>query len=228
MTRHLYLFLLLFLLCAVGVWSWLARPWEGWTLTDKDKGKAPQGVVIDRYDRLLDEYVSLGSYAALHRMNTEYTAQTTMLIEDVLELGSAMEPDVEKRMRYLYLDSTMQELLDAVHSQYNDIKDLEAQFDSAFKDEKLYNPTFKRPRVYTQIGRLGRSIVVNDSLIGISLDKYLGADSPFYEGRFTDEQRARMNRSDIVPDAIKAYNELNYPKRLDIIYDENGSFSHPR
>ena len=228
MTRHRYLFILLFLLCAVGVWSWLARPWEGWTLTDEDKGNAPQGVVIDRYDRLLDEYVSLGSYTALHRMNTEYTAQTTMLIEDVLELGSAMEPDVEKRMRYLYLDSTMQELLDAVHAQYADIKDIEASFESAFKEQERINPRFKRPHVYTQIGRLGQSIVVNDSLIGISLDKYLGADSPFYEGRFTDEQRARMNRSDIVPDAIKAYNELKQPKRLIPTYDDSEPFSNSR
>ncbi len=205
MTRHLYLFLLLILLCAVGVWSWLARPWEGWMLEDDGDSKAQRGFVIDRYDRILDEYVSLGSYTALHRMNTDYTAQTTMLIEDVLQLGSAMEPDAEKRMRYLFLDSTMQELLDSVHAQYNDIRDLEADFERAFKEQERKDPMFRRPHVYTQIGRLGRNIVVNDTLIGISLDMYLGTDSPFYDGRFSDEQRQHMTRSDIVNDAIKAY-----------------------
>ena len=207
MTRHLYLFLLLFLLCAVGVWSWMARPWEGWGLETDDGGKAHQGIVIDRYDRLLDEYVSLGSYTALHRMNTDYTAQTTMLIEDVLQLGSAMEPDAEKRMRVLFLDSTMQELLDSVHAQYTDIRDLENDFDRAFKEQERKDPNFRRPHVYTQIGRLGRNVVVNDTLIGISLDMYLGADSPFYNGRFTYEQRSRMNRSHIVSDAIEAYTQ---------------------
>lgn len=206
MRRYLYLFTLLLLLCAVGVWSWLARPWEGWTL-ESDHEQPHSGIVIDRYDRVLDEYVSLGSYTALHKMNTEYTALTTKLIEDVLELGSAMEPDVENRMRYLYLDSTMQELLDAVHAQYNDVRDLEAEFDRAFKEEEQRNPSFQRPHVYTLIGRLGRSIVVSDTIIGISLDKYLGADSPFYDGRFSDEQRAHMNRSDIVRDALSAYKE---------------------
>ena len=206
MRRYLYLFTLLLLLCAVGVWSWLARPWEGWTL-ESDHEQPHSGIVIDRYDRVLDEYVSLGSYTALHKMNTEYTALTTKLIEDVLELGSAMEPDVENRMRYLYLDSTMQELLDAVHAQYHDVRDLEAEFDRAFKEEEQRNPSFQRPHVYTLIGRLGRSIVVSDTIIGISLDKYLGADSPFYDGRFSDEQRAHMNRSDIVRDALSAYKE---------------------
>ncbi len=208
MKRYIYFFTLLLLLCTVGVWSWLARPWEGWTLNN-DKRHAHSGIVIDRYDHVLDEYVSLGSYTALHKMNTEYTAVTTKLIEDVLELGSAMEPDVEKRMRYLYLDSTMQELLDAVHAQYNDVKDLEAEFDLAFKQEEDSNPSFRRPHVYALIGRLGRSIVVGDTIIGISLDKYLGADSPFYNGRFTDEQRAHMNRKDIVKDALEAYKAQN-------------------
>ncbi|MBQ6434351.1 MAG: gliding motility protein GldB [Bacteroidaceae bacterium] len=218
MKRNLFLAILLALLCAVGVWSWLAHPWEGWALASDSQVKK-KGFVIDRYDRLLDEYVSLGSYTALHRMNTDYTAQTTMLIEDVLELGSAMEPDVEKRMRYLYLDSTMQELLDAVHAQYNDISDIEKDFDNAFKTQEKRDPDFRRPRVYTQIGRLGRSIVVNDTLIGISLDKYLGKDSPFYDGRFTDEQRARMSRAFIVSDALNAYLEHKKPKLKPYFHD---------
>ncbi|MBQ9286254.1 MAG: hypothetical protein IJ209_08250 [Bacteroidaceae bacterium] len=226
--RRSLLFILLFLLCAVGVWSWLERPWEGWALTDDGARKGQQTVKIDRYDRLLDEYVSLGSYTALHKMNTEYSAQTTMLIEDVLQLGSAMEPDIEKRMRYLYLDSTMQELLDAVHAEFNDVKDIERLFEDRFRYQERINPRFKRPQVYTQIGRLGRSIVVNDTLIGISLDKYLGTDSPFYEGRFSDEERKRMRRYDIVNDAIEAYIEYKRPKILvpNFYYDE--SFSHPR
>jgi hypothetical protein len=36
------------------------------------------------------------------------------------------------------------------------------------------------PRIYTQIGSLDQSIVVDDSILGISLDKYLGADHPVY------------------------------------------------
>lgn len=220
--------MLLLLLCAVGVWSWLARPWEGWGLEDDNSSKAQHGVVIDRYDRVIDEYVSLGSYTALHRMNTDYTAQTTMLIEDVLQLGSAMEPDAEKRMRYLFLDSTMQELLDSVHTQYTDIRDLEADFERAFKEQEMKDPTFRRPHVYAQIGRLARNIVVNDTLIGISLDMYLGTDSPFYDGRFTDEQRQHMNRSDIVSDAIRAYTEHRQALPHTINYDSFDHISLPR
>lgn len=160
---------------------------------------------IDRFDRVLDEYVSLGSYTALHQMNTQYPMETKLLIEDVLELGRVDEADVEKRLRYYYLDSTVQVLLDEVHRQYGDLSDIESDFDQVFKALRKEDPSFRVPHVYTQISCLNQSIVVGDTLIGISLDKYLGADFPLYREYYSDEQRAQMNRSAIVSDAISAY-----------------------
>lgn len=201
MKRILTLLFLLILLCAVGIWSWMAKPWEGWFMDDQQE----TSVKIDRYDRVLDEYVSLGSYTALHVMNTRYPVETKLLIEDVLELGLVDEPDVEKRLRYLYLDSTVQVLLDEVHRQYSDLSDLEADFYHVFQEIKKKDPSFRTPHIYAQISCLKQSIVVSDTLIGISLDKYLGADFPLYRTYYSDEQRAQMNRSAIVSDAIGAY-----------------------
>ena len=138
-------------------------------------------------------------------MNTQYPMETKLLIENVLEIGHVEEPNVERRLRYFYLDSTVQELLDEVHRQYGDLSDLEADFESAFAELKKQDPTFQRPHVYTQISCLHQSIVVGDTLIGISLDKYLGADFPLYQQYYTEEQRAQMTREAIVQDAINAY-----------------------
>lgn len=216
MRRFLTLLSLLILLCAVGVWSWLAKPWEGWFIDEKPA----MTMKIDRYDRLLDEYVSLGSYTALHRMNTQYPMETKLLIEDVLELGRVDEPDVEKRLRHYYLDSTVQVLLDEVHRQYSDLSDVEADFEHVFRQLKKEDPSFREPHVYSQVSCLNQSIVVGDTLIGISLDKYLGTDFPLYKEYYSDEQRAQMNRSAIVSDAISAYMQylknvsdpLSYPR----------------
>lgn len=216
MKRKFILSVLVILLCAVGVWSWLAKPWEGWR-TDEEPDTETS---IDRFDRLLDEYVSLGSYTALHRMNTQYPTETKLLIENVLELGAVDEPDIEKRLRTYYLDSTVQVLLDEVHRQYGDLSDLERDFDHAFKELKQKDPSFRVPHVYTQISCLNQSIVVGDTLIGISLDKYLGADFPLYRAYYSEEQRQQMTRSAIVSDAVSAY--LQYGKLND------HPFSHPR
>ncbi len=205
MKRHFPLFILLILLCAIGVWSWTAQPWKDW----KKGGPDENAVVLDRYDRVLDEYVSLGSYTALHRMNTQYPMQTKLLIEDVLKLGVVNEPDVELRLRHYYLDSTVQVLLDEVHRQYSDMSDIEADLNSAFEELKKQDPNFKMPHIYTQVSCLNQSIVVSDTLIGISLDKYLGEDFPLYAEYYTAEQRAQMTRDAIVRDAINAYQQYS-------------------
>lgn len=202
MRRQIILISLTILLCAIGVWSFVYRPWE--------KGERPfnahkNEVVIERYDRVLDEYVSLNSYTALNRMNTQYPQETKLLIEDVLKLGMVNEPDIEKRLRHFYLDSTVQVLLDEVHRQYSDMSDIEKDFSTVFEELRKKNPDFRTPHIYTQVSCLNQSIVVSDTLIGISLDKYLGKDFPLYADFYKPEQRAQMNRDAIVRDAMNAY-----------------------
>ncbi len=167
---------------------------------------------IYRFDRVLDEYVSLGSGTALHRMNTQFPSETKLLIEDVLELGDVSDVGIERELRYYYIDSTVQVLLDEVHRQYADISDLEKDFAHVFKLLKKKDPEFRTPRIYTQISCLNQSIVVSDTLIGISLDKYLGHDFPLYQEFYTPEQCQQMDRKNIVTDAISTY--LQYHRRI--------------
>ena len=199
MRRSTILQTLLLALCAIGVWSWLERPWEGW------QGRPAPAMRIERFDRILDEYVSLGSNTALARMNMEYPRQTKMLIENVLNIGRIDEPDIEKKLRTYYLDSTVQVLLEEVHRQYADLSDVEAALQKAFDEAKKQDPTLRTPRVYAQISCLRQSIIVSDTLIGISLDKYLGADFPLYRDYYSEEQRRQMTRDSIASDALRFY-----------------------
>lgn len=160
---------------------------------------------IERFDRVLDEYVSLGSNTALARMNMEYPRPTKLLIEDVLKIGNINEPEIEKRLREYYLDSTVQVLLDEVHRQYADVSDLEAAFNEAFAKRLQTDPDYKVPHIYTQVSCLRQSILVSDTMIVISLDKYLGADFPLYKEYFSEEQRQQMTRENIVSDALQYY-----------------------
>jgi len=216
--RSYVLIALVALLCAVGIWSWMAEPWEGWYMQEQNEKKSSD-LHIERFDRVLDEYVSLGNYSALHQLNTEYPLETKLLIENVLELGTVDEPDIEKRLRYFYLDSTVQILLEEVHRQFGDISKLEHDLNLQLDKLSKECPNYRRPRVYTQISCLKQSIVVSDTLIGISLDKYLGSDFPLYQEYYSEEQRQQMTHEAIVNDAIKAYgdylnhNQKEYAKR---------------
>ena len=183
---------------------WSSVPW--WTDSQSHKGEK-----IFRYDRLVDEFVSLNSFTSLQRMNTEYPAATRLLIEEVLAIGAVQEPRIEQRLREYYLDSTMQVLLEDVHDEYTDLNVEEAEISSVFEQVKKADLSFRIPFMYTQISGLNQSIVVGDSLLGISLDKYLGRDYPLYRKYYHDYQRRVMDRSWLVSDALFYYLSHEYP-----------------
>ena len=86
---------------------WNADAWWADDATEKNSH-------IFRYDRLVDEFVSLNSFSALQQMNTEYPVPTRLLIENVLGIGSVEDAHIEQRLRDYFLDSTMQLLLQDV------------------------------------------------------------------------------------------------------------------
>ena len=105
----------------------------------------------------------------------------------------------------------MQVLLEDVHDEYTDLNVEEAEISSVFEQVKKADPSFRIPFMYTQISGLNQSIVVGDSLLGISLDKYLGRDYPLYRKYYHDYQRRVMDRSWLVSDALFYYLSHEYP-----------------
>ena len=190
------------LTCVGCQWQWRNGNHE------KDNGR----IAVERYDRLEQHFLTSGDVAALQQMKTEYPVQTRTLIENVLQIGHVDEPDINVRFLSFFRDSTLQTLMSDVQEQYDDMSDVEQQLTDAFQRLADMIPTLQLPRVYTQIGSLDQSIVVDDGLLGISLDKYLGADHPVYlRYGYTDRQRAMMTREYIVPDCLGFYLLSLYP-----------------
>ena len=82
------------------------------------------------------------------------------------------------------------------------------------------------PEIYTQIGSFDQSIVVGNNTLGVSLDKYLGIDYPFYVSHYSEEQRQLMVRSMIVPDCLGFYLLSLYPMSRDVMATQTGRDQH--
>ena len=197
MVRKLYFISLFLLTICVGC---------QWKMSPSVDEKEPDGVTIERYDRVEELYLTMADFAALHQLKTDYPIQTRTLIEDVLQLGPANDPDINMRWLMYFQDSTLQALLRDVERQYDNIDDINQQLTMAFGQLGKMIPGMEPPKVYTQIGSLDQSIVVTDSMLAISLDKYLGADYPAYlRYGYTESQRKMMSREYIVPDCLGFY-----------------------
>lgn len=162
-------------------------------------------VRIQRYDRIESLYLTTGDYSALQQMKTYFPMQTRTLIEDVIGLGQVNDPDINTKFLHFFQDSTLQNMLQCVQQQYADIDDINDELSSAFERLKEELPSLRIPEIYTQIGTFDQSIIVGHRMLGISLDKYLGADYPFYCNHYSERQRSMMTRSMIVPDCLAFY-----------------------
>ena len=170
-----------------------------------------QGVEVCRYDRLESQYLTTSDFSALQQMNTDYPIQTRTLIEDMLKLGEIDDPEINKKFLSFYQDTVLQALISDAESKYANIDDINSQFEKAFSNLKKYLPNVHVPMIYMQIGALDQSIIIGNSSIGISIDKYLGEDYPLYKRYYPASQRKSMNRCNIVPDAMCFYLMSLYP-----------------
>ena len=80
--------------------------WDG-----KSGNTADVDVRVARYDRLQYEYVTMNSFSALQKMNTDYPQVTKLLIEDVLAIGEVDDMKINDRMLEYYSDSTLLTLM---------------------------------------------------------------------------------------------------------------------
>ena len=182
-----------------------------WQLKTADADSDDVQVSIERYDRIESLYLTTGDLSALQQMNTVYPMQTRMLIENVLRIGKVDDAKINARLLHFFQDSTLQQMLADVRKQYENLDDLNEELSSAFERLKDEIPSLEIPQVYTQIGSFDQSIIVGGNTLGISLDKYLGSDYPFYLEHYNDMQRSMMKRDMIVPDCLVFYLVSLYP-----------------
>lgn len=171
---------------------------------------------IERYDRIEAFFLTTGDFSALQQMQTRYPMQTRRLIEDVIQLGKVDDAHINARFLSFFQDSTLQSLIAEVGRQYGDMEDIDKMLSRSFARLSQLLPDVKTPVVYTQIGSLDQSVVVDEGLLGISLDKYLGADYPLYvKYGYSEKQRSMMVRDYIVPDCLSFYLLSLYPSPSD-------------
>lgn len=188
----------------------------GWRLRPGGGERQPGDVVVERYDRIQSLYLTTGDFSALQQLNTEYPMQTRALIEDVLKIGRVNDPEINAKFLKFYQDTVLQSLINEVEQQYATMDDINEGLTEAFGRLRKEVPEIAVPQVYTQIGALDQSIVVGNNTLGISLDKYLGADYPLYLKYYPEAQREQMVRSMIVPDCMVFYILSQFPMPHDL------------
>ena len=173
--------------------------------TGKVAEQKDEGISVLRYDKLLSEYVRSNSFSAMQKLTMDYRMPTKILIEDVLAIGTVKDDTISQRLQKFYSDTTLVRLMNDVETQFPNLDAEEEGLTKGFRKLKKEVPDTEVPLVYSQISAFNESIVLVDSLLGISLDKYMGEDYPLYKRFYYDYQCRSMRPERIVPDCFSFY-----------------------
>ncbi|NRD19398.1 gliding motility lipoprotein GldB [Winogradskyella eckloniae] len=103
-------------------------------------------------------------------------------------------------------DSLQIELLSEVQTKFPNVKETKEELTGLFQHLKYYDKTFKTPRVITLTNDVAYrdKTFVNDSIVLIALDNYLGASHEFYQN-IPMYIAANMKKDQIVSDVANGY-----------------------
>jgi hypothetical protein len=167
---------------------------------------------IDRMEQSLFA-VPIDSVAEkIPQLQHHYGQMFALYCRGILDIGLPDDPDFPLRLTGFLTDPHMNMAYRKVTESFPDLSGLEKKLSNAFSRYHRAFPEKIVPEIYTLISGFNQSMIISDSLLAISLDKYLGAGEEMYARLgFAVYQRKLMDRQYIASDCMKAWAYGEFP-----------------
>ena len=126
-------------------------------------------------------------------------------------MKSPAMPGFFDKLANYYSEPTLKGLYTDAVRQYDNVSQIEQALGNGFTWLKTCFPSMQIPAIYMHVSGFNQNVLVGDSLLSISIDKYLGEEYPLYQDFFYDFQRRLMTPEHIVPDYLTGWLMSEYP-----------------
>lgn len=176
--------------------------------TSPDVSDITADVHIARFEHDLfginpDNYVQ-----QLSELNRKYPTFFGLFVSQIMNFGEPQDTaKTYAQLLNFVQNPDMKFLYDTCTQQYSDLSGMEKELTQGMKYLKHYLPNAQIPTVVSHISAFGPAVVtVNDELIGINLDMFMGSGfAPYSTPDFPQYLRRRFRREYIAPNSFKAY-----------------------
>ena len=169
---------------------------------------------ISRFDSVLFQWIDSDDYTILADIKKEYPLMLEMLGKALFQSNNIDSAFFDYLINY-YSEPTLKSLYkDAMTFYYSgspETTQAKKELSFGFAQMKKHFPSMKIPAVYMHVSGLLQNIIVADSLLSFSIDKYMGADYPLYTDFFHAYQRKCMTPGRIAKDGLSAWLKSEYP-----------------
>lgn len=148
----------------------------------------------------------------LPELKAAYGEFFSIFTYEMIAIGGDEQENFVEMLNSFVADSMIRGLVDSVAEKVDTVF-LRKELEQAFRHYRYYFPGKPIPNIYTCISGFNQSVVTSENVIGISLDKYLGAKSSYYQQLALPlYKRKNMNPVNMIPDVMYAWAMTEWPK----------------
>jgi len=171
---------------------------------------------INRFDSALYRWIETDDSLYLKQVYNRYPQMLDVLgkalfkssiIDTIAYLTNLINYFSEPALKSLYKDA-----LGYFSDDSSVIRFVREELTFDFENMLKFFPDVKIPAVYIHVSGFQQNIIVADSLLSFSADKYLGEDYPLYLQFFYNYQRSSMKPERIAKDCLIAWLKSEYPE----------------
>ena len=168
-------------------------------------------VHVIRFDKELFRMIDTRDTAMWPGLVDRYPEMLDIIGKGILNLRSVEVPGFRDKLLNYYSEPTLKNLYRDAIAKYDSITEIENALGHGFATLKEHLPATQVPAIYMHVSGLNQNVLVGDSLLSLSIDKYMGKDYPLYQDFFYEGQRARMRAELIAPDYLAGWLMSEYP-----------------
>jgi hypothetical protein len=177
---------------------------------DVDTSKINVKLDIKRLDK--DLMVNYPDTPDVYQLINKYGNFLELYSKFVIEAGDPSSKDFALSLMSFNRYCDENQIPAKVEHVFGDFKTVESELITAFKYYKYYFPKKKIPQLYTYLSNFSISVVVDEGLLGIGLDKYLGTNFEMYQKLGLDQYKInKMHKAMIPVDCMRAIAESEFP-----------------
>jgi hypothetical protein len=172
---------------------------------DPDVSNVPIKIIIHRLDKdLFSANIDNPEQSIIH-LKAKYGKFFNLYNQKIVEIGNPDNKAYPEYLKRFLTDYSMNQSFNKCLQVFPDSSFIALKLTDAFKHYRYYFPDKQIPAIYTYISGFNQSIVIDQDILGIGLDRYLGEDCIFYKQLQTNNyERYNMHKEKIPSDCMKS------------------------
>jgi len=148
---------------------------------DIDISRSEVNIEVRRFDKDLFAIKPDSVEVQLPALKEKYGQFADLFFEGIIRIGKPENPQYYQFLRSFLTDTMVSNAYRKSQSNFKSLDDLNVALTDAFRRYNYHFPTRKIPAVISYVSGYNLSVAIDEDVVAVGLDRYLGASTPQYK-----------------------------------------------